>query len=103
MELAGDRRKTPYVSLRKAIESTLAPEHALKVQRMPETEVADPELSKVTEARWGQEFRDSAHTVLPVEIPRPDNPALAASRDGRALLFTQGEGLTHISLAEGTP
>jgi Tol biopolymer transport system component len=36
-------------------------------------------------------------------MPLWGNPALNASRDGRTILFTQAEGMSHINLAEASP
>jgi hypothetical protein len=40
VELAGDRRKTRYSRLRKAVENGLVNADALKVRRQPKTEAA---------------------------------------------------------------
>ena len=45
-----------------------------------------------------------SNPVLPLErIPFINNPTLTASRDGRTVLFTQMEAVTHINLAEASP
>jgi hypothetical protein len=42
--------------------------------------------------------------VLPVErMPLPDEPILTATRDGRILLVTELDAVTHINLAEASP
>ena len=45
-----------------------------------------------------------SNPVLPLEhMPMPSSPSLAASRDGRTILFIQLEAVTHINLAEASP
>jgi Tol biopolymer transport system component/DNA-binding winged helix-turn-helix (wHTH) protein len=42
--------------------------------------------------------------VLPMDrMPVPDDPTLTATRDGRILLFTEWDAVTHINLAEASP
>jgi hypothetical protein len=53
VELAGDRRKTGYSRLRKAVENGLVEADALKMRMHPKTEAVDPELSDVMKARMG--------------------------------------------------
>jgi Tol biopolymer transport system component len=45
-----------------------------------------------------------SNPVLPLDrMPAHSMPVLAASRDGRTLLLTQREAVTHINLAEASP
>jgi dipeptidyl aminopeptidase/acylaminoacyl peptidase len=45
-----------------------------------------------------------SNPVLPMErMPLPHNPTLTATRDGRILLFTEWDAVTHINLAEASP
>jgi Tol biopolymer transport system component len=45
-----------------------------------------------------------SNSVLPLErMPDHQVPALTASRDGRRIVFTQFEPVTHINLAEASP
>ena len=53
VDLAGDRRKTRYSRLRKALKNGLVDADELKVQRQSKTEAVDPELSDVMKARMG--------------------------------------------------
>ena len=56
VELAGDRRRTRYSRLRKAVAEGLAPPDALKVKRKPKDErheAVDPVLSDEMRDRMG--------------------------------------------------
>lgn len=45
-----------------------------------------------------------SNPVVPFDKePLTHNPVLTASRDGRTILFTQLEAVTHINLAEASP